>query len=86
MEGNTARELAENLDALSVLNLGAMDLGIKHQALGVYQEVSLTTFDLLGSVLSPLLAAYAGCLDRLAVYYRGAGLGVSLCAHPHSFA
>jgi hypothetical protein len=56
-----------------------VDPRFEHQPLGVNQEVSLATFDLLGAVVSSLLSAYdAGRLGRLAVYDTRAGLGVSL--------
>jgi hypothetical protein len=71
------RESWQNLDALSVLNLRAMDLGFKHQALGVHQEMSLMTFDLLASVVTSL-SSYTCGLYRLRIHYARAGLGISL--------
>src|SRR5687768_7921827 len=46
----------------------------------------LASFDLLGSVVTALLPAYPRGLDRLAIHYGRAGLGVSLRADSHSFA
>jgi hypothetical protein len=57
-----------------------------HQTLRVHQDVALSAFDLLGSVLTTLFAAHARGLDRLAIRYGRAGLGVPLQAHSHSLA
>src|SRR5512132_1005949 len=48
--------------------------------------MALSSFDLLGPVVTALLATHARSLDRLAVYYGRAGLRVSPEAHPHSLA
>jgi hypothetical protein len=58
----------------------------EHQTLGVHQQMALSSFDLLGSVLTALLATHAHCLDRPAVRYRCAGPRVPLQADPHSLA
>ena len=55
-----------------------MDQRFTHQALRVYQEVSLASFDLLGVVVAALFSSYPGALDRLAIHYAGAGLGISV--------
>jgi len=61
-----------------------MNPSFEHQTLRVYQQMALSSFDLLGPVVTALLAAHACGLDRLAVDYRCTGLRVSLQAHPHS--
>src|SRR5919107_1713933 len=48
--------------------------------------MALSSFDLLGPVVSALCASYHGGLDRLAVYYAGAGLRVPLQTDPHPLA
>src|SRR5215211_7203445 len=80
------RRFQQGLDALPILDVCAVDPRFEHQPLGVNQEVSLATFDLLGAVVSSLLSAYAGRLGRLAVYDTRAGLGVSLEANPRPLA
>jgi hypothetical protein len=55
-----------------------VDQRFTHQALRVYQEVSLASFDLLGVVVAALFSSYPGALDRLAIHYAGAGLGISV--------
>ena len=40
-----------------------MDLRLEYKTLGVYQQVRLSSFDLLGSVLTPLFPAYRGALE-----------------------
>ena len=76
-------EIQQNLDAISVLDLCAVNPGFERQTLRVYQEVSLSSFDLLATVVSALLSAYAGRFDRLAIYDARARLRVSLEAYPH---
>jgi hypothetical protein len=60
-------EIQQNLGALSVLDLCAVDLGFEHQTLYVYEKVSLFSLYLLAAVVAALFSAYAGCLDRLAL-------------------
>jgi len=57
-----------------------------HQALGVHEQMTLSALDLLGPVVAALFASHARGLDRLAVYYPGAGLGVPLQANPLALA
>jgi hypothetical protein len=45
-----------------------MNLGFQEQTLGVYQDVALSSFDLLPAVVTALSASYAGALDRLAIH------------------
>lgn len=71
-------EIQQNLDALSVLDLRAMDPGLEYQILSVHQEVALSTFDLLATVVSALFSTDTGCLDRLAIHCARAGLRISL--------
>src|SRR5919112_5185596 len=63
-----------------------MNPSFEHQTLRVYQQMALSSFDLLGPVVAALLAAHACCLDRLAVNYRCTGLRVPLEAHPNALA
>src|SRR3712207_5009736 len=79
-------EIQQNLDALPILDLCAVDLGFEHWALRVHQEVALSAFDLLAAVVAALFSAYAGRLDRLAIHYPRTGLRVPLEAHPHTLA
>src|SRR5215208_3637121 len=46
--------------------------------------MAFASFDLLGAVVTALFSAHAGRLDRLAVHYGCAGLGVSLQADPNA--
>jgi len=46
--------------------------------------MSLTAFDLLASVVATLFSTHSGSLYRLAVYYAGTGLRVSLEANPQA--
>jgi hypothetical protein len=61
-----------------------MDPGFEHETLGVYQQVPLASFALLGPVVTTLLPTDARGLDRLAVHYPGAGLEVPPQADSHT--
>src|SRR5829696_6405014 len=76
----------QELDALPVLDLRAVEAGFDHQSLRVYQQVPFASFDLLGPVVTALFPAHACCLDRLAIHYGGTGLRVSLEADSHPLA
>jgi len=52
---------AENLDTFPVLDFCAVDSGFEHHSLRVYQEVTLSSLDLLASVIAALFSSYAGC-------------------------
>ena len=80
------REIQQNLDAFSVLDLCTVNPSFEHQSLSVHQEVSLSAFDLLAPVIAALFSTYPGCFDRLAVHHACAGLRVSLHAHSHPLA
>jgi hypothetical protein len=82
----STRRLEQKPQAILVGDLGAMHLGFEDQSLRVYQEVSLSAFDLLASVIAALFSAYAGRLYRLAIYNARARLRISLQAHPHPLA
>src|SRR5215212_5022865 len=82
--GGHFRGFEQELDAVAVLDVRAVDLGFEHQALGVYQEVALPSLHLLGAIVSSLLSAHPGRLDRLAVYDARAGPGVPLQAYPRA--
>jgi hypothetical protein len=62
-----------------------VDLGFEHKAFGVHQDVTLSAFDLLGSVVTTLFSAYCGTLDRLGINHTCAGLGISPQANPKAF-
>jgi hypothetical protein len=68
----------ERLDPFVIHHLGTVDLGCEHEAFGVYQQVSLATFDLLAPVLTPGFPAYCGGLYRLRIHHARAGLKGSL--------
>ena len=78
--------LQERLDPVSVHEVGAMDLRLDHQSLGIDQEVSLAALDLLTPIVAAFFAANPGRFKRLAVNYPGTGLGVPLEAHPYPLA
>jgi hypothetical protein len=63
-----------------------VDLGLEHESFGVDQQMALSAFDLLSSIVAALFSAYPSSLDRLAIHYACAGLGVPLQANPHSLA
>jgi hypothetical protein len=63
-----------------------MDLGFEHEAFRIYQQVTLTAFDLLTSVVTALFSAHRGALDRLGIHYARAGLGISLLSDSQAFA
>ena len=63
-----------------------MDCRFKDQTLGVHEQVTLSSLDLLASVVSALVPSHAGALDRLAVHHASARLGIALLAHPQSTA
>jgi hypothetical protein len=63
-----------------------VDSSLEHQSLRVYQQMPLSAFDLLGSVITAFFSAHTRGLDRLAIHYGCAGLRVSLEAYPHSLA
>ena len=43
--------------AIAVLNVGGVNNGVEHQALGVYQDVPLLAFDFLASIVAMLIDA-----------------------------
>jgi hypothetical protein len=55
--------MQQRLDALVVHHLGAHDLRLEHETLGVYQDVALAAFYLLSTVVSTLFSAHCGALD-----------------------
>jgi hypothetical protein len=40
-----------------------VDLRLEYETLGVYQQMTLSSFDLLASIVTPLFPAYRGALD-----------------------
>src|ERR671915_2217962 len=55
-----------------------MHLGLQYQALGVHQQLSLPTADLLTTVVSSRFSAHPGSLCGLRVHYPGTGFPYSL--------
>jgi hypothetical protein len=71
-------DIQQELDALPVLDLCAVETSFYHQSLGVHQQVALASFDLLGSVVTTLFAAHArGFTDWLSAI-AALGLGFLL--------
>ena len=63
-----------------------MDLGFEHESFGVYEQVTLSAFDLLAAIVTTLLSSHSGRLYRLAIYNPSCRLGVPLEANPHPLA
>ena len=63
-----------------------MYLRLEHEAFGVYEQVAFTTFDLLATIVTPLLSAHPGGLGRLGVHYPSARFGVALESNTQAFA
>jgi len=64
-----------------------VDPGFEHEALGVYQQMSLLRpFDLLGPVVAALFSSHTGALYRLGIHHASAGLRISLQANPQPLA
>ena len=63
-----------------------MDLRLEYETLGVYQDVALTSFDLLAPVVTPLLPAHRGGLYRLGIHHARAGLRIPFQANPKALA
>jgi hypothetical protein len=53
----------KRLDPFVIHHLGTVDLGFEHKAFGVHQDVTLSAFDLLGSVVTTLFSAYRSALE-----------------------
>jgi hypothetical protein len=66
------------------LDLCTVDPRFEHQILRVDQQMPLSAFDLLATVVTALFSTHAGSLDRLSVDDACAGLRVPLEADPHS--
>ena len=62
-----------------------MDLCLEHESFGVYEQMPLTAFDLLTSVVAALFCAHSGTLDRLAIDNACTGLRVSFQANSQTF-
>src|ERR687898_3208903 len=77
--------MQQRLDPLVVHNLGAVELGFEDETLGVHQDMALTPFDLLASVVAALLSAHRGALYRLRIHHARTGLRVPLQANPEAF-
>jgi hypothetical protein len=78
--------LEQWFEALLVYYLGAVYLSLEHEAFGVHQEVSLTAFNLLATIVTPLLSAHPGGLGRLGVHYPSAGFRIALELNAQAFA
>jgi hypothetical protein len=69
-----------------VHHLGTVDLGFEDETFGVHQDVALSSFDLLASVVTALFSAHRRSLDRLGVHHPGTRLRIPLRANPQAFA
>src|SRR5215203_1305762 len=58
-----ARVAVASCFPLKVHNLCAHDYCLEHLTLGIHQDVTLSAFDLLASVVAALFSAYCGALD-----------------------
>ena len=76
----------QELDAVAIGDVGGVDPDHEHQTLRVYEQMPLSSLDLLGSVVTALLPTDARGLHRLAIHYARAGLGVPPEAYPHALA
>ena len=47
--------------------------------------MTLSSFDLLATIVTALFPTHRGTLDRLRIHHARAGLGISLQAHPQAF-
>jgi hypothetical protein len=77
--------MQQRLDPLEIHYLGAVYFSLEDEALGVYQDVTLSAFDLLASVVSTIFSAYRCSLYRLGIDHACTGLGVPLQADPEAF-
>ena len=68
----------ERLDPLVIHHFRTVYPGFEHEAFGVYEQVALSAFHLLPTIVASLLPAYAGRLDRLAIHHASARLGIRL--------
>jgi hypothetical protein len=57
------RGFQQDLDALPVLDLRAVDPGFEHHTLGVHEYVALSAFDLLAAVVAAFFTSHPSCLD-----------------------
>src|SRR5918994_1497189 len=80
------RGFEQQFYAVAIGDVRPVDPGEEHQSLGIYEQMTLPTLDLLRSIVAALFSAHARGLHRLAIYYGGAGLGISLQANPHALA
>jgi len=62
-----------------------VDVRLEYEPLGVYQQVTLSSFDLLAPVVTPMFSSYRCSLDRLRINHSGAELRISLQANPETF-
>ncbi len=64
-----------------------MDLRLEYETLGVYQDVALTSFDLLASYsITSIFSAHSSTLYRLGIHHARAGLRIPFQANPKAFA
>lgn len=69
----------DDRSSVAILNVSGMDDGVNQIALGVGEDVTLASFDLLSGVVAPRPATFSG-FDALAVDHTGAGRGLTpLC-------
>jgi hypothetical protein len=63
-----------------------VNLRFEHESFGVYEQVTLAAFDLLATIVTALSSAHPGRLDRLAIHYACARLGVPVETDPNPLA
>src|SRR5215217_2949693 len=80
------RGFEQELDAIAIGDVRRVNLGHEYQTLGVYQKMTLSSLDLLGTVVTALFSSHARCLHRLGVHYGCARLRVPLQTHSHPLA
>ncbi len=81
--------IQQRLNALIVHDLlCAVNLGLEHEAFGIYEQVTFSASYLLAAqfVAAFFSTYYPSRFDRLAIHYPGAGLRVPLEADPHPLA
>jgi hypothetical protein len=69
--------LQQQLDAVLVGHLSAVNLGFEYQALRIHEQVSLSAANLLAAIVAPLFATDPARLGRLRIDYPRTGLRVS---------
>lgn len=72
--------LQKRLYPIAVEDVRRVHFRLEHQTLGIYEQMALSSLDLLLARIVPALSSHAGALHRLRIDYGRAGLGISLKA------